>query len=198
MDRSEAGKLGWEKTSELRLKRAKEKSLKVRQAYESDPKYCLKCGTILPFEKRRTSFCNQSCAASYRNRGVTRHFKHSNLCKCGNVKKRHNKWCAECIVKRVYNPRIAFEAISNDKQRRKRLLEMRGNQCQDCGLTEWIGKPISLELHHIDGDTDNNCQENLLLLCPNCHAIQPTHRRRNKLGKRQLMRRQRYAEGKTW
>lgn len=43
-------------------------------------------------------------------------------------------------------------------------------KCECCGNTEWNGKPISLELHHIDGDKSNNTYENLQALCPNCHS----------------------------
>lgn len=42
--------------------------------------------------------------------------------------------------------------------------------CEKCGNTEWFGKPIPLELHHINGDNTDNRLENLQILCPNCHA----------------------------
>lgn len=44
-------------------------------------------------------------------------------------------------------------------------------KCESCGLTEWLGQPIPLHLHHKDGDHSNNLLENLELLCPNCHAL---------------------------
>ena len=44
--------------------------------------------------------------------------------------------------------------------------------CEICGASEWFGKKLPLELHHIDGDHYNNQLENLQILCPNCHAIQ--------------------------
>lgn len=53
-------------------------------------------------------------------------------------------------------------------------------KCYSCDLTIWIDVPIPLELEHIDGNHDNNKLENLTLLCPNCHALTPTYRRRNK------------------
>ena len=45
-------------------------------------------------------------------------------------------------------------------------------KCEFCGLTEWQGVKIPLELHHKDGDHFNNEISNLQILCPNCHAIQ--------------------------
>lgn len=43
--------------------------------------------------------------------------------------------------------------------------------CTECGLLpEWNGKPLTLQVDHIDGDRFNNVLENLRFLCPNCHA----------------------------
>lgn len=53
-------------------------------------------------------------------------------------------------------------------------------QCSCCGLTEWLGEPIPIELDHIDGCPTNNELSNLRLLCPNCHAKTPTYRGKNK------------------
>lgn len=39
---------------------------------------------------------------------------------------------------------------------------------------EWGGKPLTLEIDHIDGDWLNNLIENLRFLCPNCHSQQET------------------------
>lgn len=60
---------------------------------------------------------------------------------------------------------------------RKPLTAMRGNVCECCGITEWLGQPINLEVHHLDGDRTNNSLENLQLLCPNCHSYTPTFAR---------------------
>ena len=45
------------------------------------------------------------------------------------------------------------------------------HRCQHCNLTEWLGKPIPLELHHIDGKHQNNELSNLEIICPNCHSF---------------------------
>lgn len=68
---------------------------------------------------------------------------------------------------------------------RKRLIEegLKEHKCECCGLIEWLGEPIPLELDHIDGDHYNNSLENLKVLCPNCHAKTPTYRGKNKKNK---------------
>ena len=70
--------------------------------------------------------------------------------------------------------------IQSNKVRKKLLEEgHKKHQCECCGLSEWLGKPIPLELHHIDGDKYNNTIENFSLLCPNCHAFTDSYRGKN-------------------
>lgn len=65
---------------------------------------------------------------------------------------------------------------------RERLIEagIKERKCEKCHLTEWLAKPISLELDHINGINTDNRIEYLCILCPNCHAQTPTYRGRNK------------------
>jgi DNA-binding transcriptional ArsR family regulator len=44
------------------------------------------------------------------------------------------------------------------------------NRCEACGLTEWRGQPLSMALHHVNGDGRDNRLANLKFLCPNCHS----------------------------
>jgi 5-methylcytosine-specific restriction endonuclease McrA len=64
---------------------------------------------------------------------------------------------------------------------RKRLIDekIKTESCECCSLSEWLNKPIKLELHHIDGNKKNNFLDNLMLLCPNCHSFTDTYRGKN-------------------
>ena len=44
--------------------------------------------------------------------------------------------------------------------------------CKKCGVSDWLGVKLPLELHHRDGNHHNNTLDNLEILCPNCHSIQ--------------------------
>lgn len=54
-------------------------------------------------------------------------------------------------------------------------------KCAICGITEWNGKTLSLELDHINGINNDNRLENLRFLCPNCHSQTTTYGSRNQL-----------------
>ncbi|MGW1886578.1 HNH endonuclease [Streptomyces sp. NPDC001970] len=48
-------------------------------------------------------------------------------------------------------------------------------QCAGCGTGPvWHGRPMTLEIDHINGDWSDDRAENLRLLCPNCHATTST------------------------
>lgn len=52
-------------------------------------------------------------------------------------------------------------------------------KCACCGNSKWLGQPIPLELHHKDGNKDNNSLDNLELRCPNCHYFTETYKTKN-------------------
>ena len=63
----------------------------------------------------------------------------------------------------------------------KRLVEggYKEYKCEGCKTTEWMGKPLRLQVHHINGDHYDNRIENIQILCPNCHSQTDTYARNN-------------------
>ncbi len=72
-------------------------------------------------------------------------------------------------------------------QLKKRLFKagLKQPKCEECG---WARRSedgrIPIEIDHINGDHSDNRLKNLRILCPNCHSLKPTHRGRNKIGRR--------------
>ena len=55
------------------------------------------------------------------------------------------------------------------------MVELKGYKCNSCGISEWQGKDITLDVHHIDGHALNNFLDNLEFICPNCHSQTSTY-----------------------
>lgn len=77
---------------------------------------------------------------------------------------------------------LVYGKFENTYQLKNRLLKdkVKNYICESCSITEWLGKPVPLELHHVDGDRLNNRLENINFLCPNCHALTENYRGKNK------------------
>jgi hypothetical protein len=65
-----------------------------------------------------------------------------------------------------------LSGIRNRRHIKLRLIKagLKTNHCERCGLNSWMGQPLSLALHHVNGEKDDNRLDNLELLCPNCHS----------------------------
>jgi hypothetical protein len=64
---------------------------------------------------------------------------------------------------------------------KKRLFSdnIKQEKCEVCGVSEWNGEKLSLELDHIDGNRNNHLLDNLRVICPNCHSQTETYRGKN-------------------
>ena len=78
------------------------------------------------------------------------------------------------------NRGIIAKNISN--YLRRYLVELHGEKCSLCGWNKknLVTGKIPLEVDHINGNADDNSEENLRLICPNCHSLSPNFRNLNK------------------
>jgi predicted nucleic acid-binding Zn ribbon protein len=175
-------------------------------------KFCLHCGKEIPISNQSAKhhnskkFCSRSCAASYNNRGICRNPKKdpmTNKCLlCDKQIRQDQKYCS-VLCQRTYEYKeyirkwkageisglIGDNWIEVSGYIRRYIFEKYNHKCAECGwaqINPYTGK-LPLEVEHIDGDATNNKEENLTLLCPNCHSLTPTYRGANKgNGKRDI------------
>lgn len=114
-------------------------------------KVCLNCGKELIGDKKRNKYCCQQCQLDYQYKQYIERWKNGQ--ELGNKGK--------------------YEISSHI---RKYLFEKHNNSCQICGWNKINPKSgkVPLQIHHIDGNCLNNKEENLQLLCPNCHSLTDT------------------------
>lgn len=64
---------------------------------------------------------------------------------------------------------------------KKRIISclLKDYKCEVCGIDQWNGSKLTLELDHINGINNDHRLENLRFLCPNCHSLTDTWRGRN-------------------
>lgn len=103
---------------------------------------CLNCNTKFTHAHAHSGkYCCKTCEGNYRSEEHKR------------------KFFSGLLEKRIDRPTA-----------RKYLAEARGYRCETCGIGDWNGKPITLQVDHVNGDPSNDLPSNLRLLCPNCHS----------------------------
>lgn len=82
------------------------------------------------------------------------------------------------VLKENAMAHLAFNELPNE-QKRSRIFNEQQGCCSVCGLAEWNGQPITLELDHISGNRKDESRDNLRLICPNCHSQTHTYKVKN-------------------
>lgn len=119
--------------------------------------FCANCGIELNISSHAHKFCSNFCQQEYNFRQWVEQYKQDNSIA------KTNKWgqIPSQLKRYIFNK---FE-----------------NRCCECGWNKinHFTNTLPLEIDHIDGNSDNNQEDNLRLLCPNCHSLTPTYRGAN-------------------
>jgi len=95
----------------------------------------------------------------------------------GNMGLRGKKTDTKYVTAKEY---IKKSFVSAHKLKLKMIRDgIKEHKCDICGITEWMGKKVPIELDHIDGNHYNNEMNNLRIVCPNCHAQTDTNSGKN-------------------
>lgn len=119
--------------------------------------FCPSCGKAI--QRKDKKFCNTQCFLDFEYKQYIEKWKR------GAVDGTRGK---------------DWKSISNHI--RRYIFEKYDFKCAKCGWSEEnpYTKTLPLEIEHIDGDSTNNKEENLILLCPNCHSLTKTYRGANR------------------
>lgn len=133
-------------------------------------KICLNCNYSLKLYSIK--YCSNKCQSDYQ------------------YKKYIESW-----KKGLVNGNRGLTAKNISRHLVKYLLEKQGERCILCGWNKMhpITHRVPLEIDHIDGNPENNIEENLRLICPNCHSLTNNFRNLNK-GKGREWRRLKYLK----
>ncbi len=138
-------------------------------------KPCLMCGQ-LPNERFEIGrFCSQQCKQLYgdQRKAVSRSLRNKIAKENVLPVKKVN------ISRNMVDDSMPFNLLSL-KNKRNRVLKNSEFKCSCCGINQWNGKPIKLEVHHINGNHADDREENLTALCPNCHSQTDNYKFTNK------------------
>lgn len=121
-------------------------------------KKCIYCGDILA-KRHQFKFCSNRCQAD----------------------DKYRQWLEDWRRGEVSGG-VGITARTISGHLRKYLIDKFESKCSICGWNK--RHPITgvapLEIDHIDGNSENNSEYNLRLLCPNCHALTPFYKNLNK------------------
>lgn len=130
---------------------------KSHKRFVKDYGKCLNCNKSL--RKSSKKYCSKKCEHDYHYKEFIKRWKNGDV-----------------------NGSIGNAWIDVSGHIKRYLFEKYNNKCSRCGWSEInpYTNTLPLEIEHIDGNAINNREDNLTLLCPNCHSLTKTYRGANK------------------
>ena len=171
--------------------------------YNRNPNYCKQCGAKIkikngevPSVTRQRNFCSKECKSKHQSEIMMgnslrkKDDKEMYCLNCGKeLNKRQRKYCSSiCRTDYQYKHYINRWKLGMENGMRgsyqmsnyliRYIKEKYNNKCCKCGWDKVnpSTKKSPLEIHHKDGDYANNNEDNLELLCPNCHSLTSTYK----------------------
>lgn len=196
--------------SEIGRKGALVGSERARKKYYDNPAHCNYCGKIIelrddekPAITKQRAFCSTECRSKFqRQKMIGNKFNKHEPVYCLNCGKeleyRRNKYCNNhCQQEFQYKEYVKnwksglidglVAEYQLSKNIKRYIREKFDNKCCECGWDKV--NPVTgnspLEVHHKDGNYKNNNEDNLILLCPNCHSLTENYKALNKNGRKE-------------
>jgi len=145
-------------------------------------KKCKKCNSNFTPVKGLASYCSYACKNSWKigtkvsedaKQRISQGVKNNGYLQSeewlNNVKSANQSEDRIKRVRQTWVEKRDYESAHIGSLKRWYLEDKSG--CEECGISEWRGNPIVLEVHHKDSDTNNNTFDNFQALCPNCHSL---------------------------
>ena len=154
-------------------------------------KSCKKCGKEFTPEKGLLNYCSLACRNSRefsQEAKLKKSIKSRKAWEDGRmdvidftvvnndpqkIEKSQSTWINKYLQEREEGKLHSWDTI------RKYHFIIKDYTCEVCGIKEWNEQEVPLELHHMDGDLANNGDDNLQVVCPNCHSQTHNFRGRN-------------------
>jgi len=118
---------------------------------------CKNCGKqFIKYKQKRNVYCSIKCQNEYIGKEYIKQWKNGNI-----------------------SGRVGVGVSGHIKTY---LFKKNNNKCEKCGWDKIhpLTNKVPLQVHHIDGDCTNCKEDNLELLCPNCHCLTDNYGNLNK------------------